>query len=106
MTKRNPKIFMPKKNTNTQEVKIDSYDTFKEYHGQKYRNMKIGKRHKWYYEQGEWKEQKQTPDLWHFEYKVKKSRAGKAPEGSGVPVGTKYNWYIMAHQVVEKLNAK
>jgi hypothetical protein len=36
---------------------------------------------------------------------VKKRRAGKAPEGSGVPVGTEYHWYILAHQSVTKLNA-
>ncbi|MFZ6011583.1 MAG: hypothetical protein ACOYXT_14665 [Bacteroidota bacterium] len=34
-----------------------------------------------------------------------KRRAGKAPEGSGVPVGTEYHWYILGHQVVRKLNA-
>lgn len=34
-----------------------------------------------------------------------KRRAGKAPEGSGVPVGTEYHWYILAHQHVRKLNA-
>jgi len=28
-----------------------------------------------------------------------------APEGSGVPVGTQYHWYILAHQNVTKLNA-
>ena len=30
---------------------------------------------------------------------------GGAPEGSGVPVGTEYHWYILAHQNVKKLNA-
>ena len=34
-----------------------------------------------------------------------KRRAGRAPEGSGVPVGTEYHWYILAHQNVRKLNA-
>ena len=34
-----------------------------------------------------------------------KRRAGRAPEGSGVPVGTEYHWYIVAHQNVKKLNA-
>ena len=67
--------------------------------------MKIGSHHKWYYDQGEWKEKKITPDEWEFTYTVKKRRAGKAPEGSGVPVGTGYHWYIMAHQNVTKLNA-
>ncbi|HYZ65355.1 MAG TPA: hypothetical protein VE574_01380, partial [Nitrososphaeraceae archaeon] len=32
-------------------------------------------------------------------------RSGRAPEGSGVPVGTEYHWYILAHQNVRKLDA-
>jgi hypothetical protein len=67
--------------------------------------MKIGRSHKWYYDQGEWKETKVTPDLWTISYAVTKRRAGRAPEGSGVPVGTEYHWYILAHQNVRKLNA-
>ena len=82
-----------------------SYNKFKEYGGKKYTGMKIGRSHKWYYDQGEWKERKVTPDRWTIDYEVVKRRAGKAPEGSGVPVGTKYHWYILAHQFVEKLDA-
>lgn len=82
-----------------------TYDAFKEFEGRRYTGMKIGRSHKWYYDQGEWKETKLTPDEWRIEYAVKKRRAGKAPEGSGVPVGTSYHWYILAHQNVTKLNA-
>jgi hypothetical protein len=82
-----------------------SYDEFKVYEGQRYTGMKIGRSHKWYYDQGEWKEKKITPDLWQISYAVTKRRAGRAPEGSGVPVGTEYHWYILAHQNVTKLNA-
>ena len=46
-----------------------------------------------------------TPDKWEISYAVTKRRAGKAPEGSGVPVGTEYHWYILAHQKVKKLDA-
>jgi hypothetical protein len=67
--------------------------------------MKIGRSHKWFYDKGEWKETKVTPDLWTISYAVTKRRAGKAPEGSGVPVGTEYHWYILAHQNVRKLDA-
>jgi hypothetical protein len=67
--------------------------------------MKVGRGHKWYYDRGEWKETKVTPDLWQIHYAVTKRRAGHAPEGSGVPVGTEYHWYIIAHQNVKKLNA-
>jgi hypothetical protein len=82
-----------------------SYNDFKEYEGRKYTGMKIGRSHKWYYDKGEWKETKITPDLWQLSYAVNKRRAGRAPEGSGVPVGTEYHWYILAHQNVRKLNA-
>jgi hypothetical protein len=82
-----------------------SYDEFKEYEGRKYTGMKIGRSHKWYYDKGEWREKKITPDLWQINYAVTKRRAGRAPEGSGVPVGTEYHWYIVAHQNVKKLNA-
>jgi hypothetical protein len=40
-----------------------------------------------------------------FKYAVMKRRAGKAPEGSGAPVGTAYRWYILANQIVTKLDA-
>jgi hypothetical protein len=51
------------------------------------------------------KQDKITPDKWEFTYSVKKTRAWQAPEGSGVPVGTEYHWYILAHQNVRKLDA-
>ena len=82
-----------------------SYDEFKEHEGQRYTGMKVGRSHKWYYDQGEWKETKITPDLWQIGYAVTKRRAGRAPEGSGVPVGTAYHWYILAHQNVAKQSA-
>lgn len=83
----------------------DNYNAFKEFKGKKYTGMRIGGHHNWNYEQGEWKEKKVTPDLWEFNYNVNKHRKGKAPEGSGVPVGTEYHWYIFAHQNVRKLDA-
>lgn len=83
----------------------ETYNEFKTFEGQAYTGMKVGRSHKWYYDQGEWKEKKITPDLWQFSYAVTKRRAGRAPEGSGVPVGTEYHWYIAAHQNVTKLNA-
>ena len=82
-----------------------SYDEFKLYEGQRYTGMKIGRTHSWNYDPGRWKEKKITPDLWQINYAVTKRRAGRAPEGSGVPVGTEYHWYILAHQNVEKVNA-
>src|SRR4029450_10763642 len=38
-------------------------------------------------------------------YAVTKRRAGRAPEGSGVPVGTEYHWYVLAHQNTTKRSA-
>jgi len=85
--------------------KAVSYNEFKEYEGQRYTGMTIGRSHKWYYDRGEWKETKVTPDLWQIHYEVTKRRAGRAPEGSGVPVGTEYHWYILAHQTAIKQSA-
>ena len=82
-----------------------AYDRFKTFEGRRYTGMRIGRSHKWYYDKGEWKETKVTPDLWRIDYAVTKRRAGRAPEGSGVPVGTEYHWYVLAHQNVKKLNA-
>jgi hypothetical protein len=96
------------KKSRTKEAKSDlavSYNEFKEHEGQRYTGMKIGRSHKWHYDPGEWKETKITPDLWQIGYAVTKRRAGKAPEGSGVPVGTEYHWYVLAHQNVAKQTA-
>jgi len=93
------------KSKTTRTAAGKQYDQFKLFHGQQYTGMKVGRSHKWYYDKGEWKETKITPDLWEISYAVTKRRAGKAPEGSGVPVGTGYHWFILAHQHVTKLNA-
>src|SRR5215212_2664696 len=83
----------------------ETYNTFKEFEGRRYTGMKIGRGHKWHYDPGVWSEKKISPDEWEVNYSVTKRRAGKAPEGSGVPVGTQYHWYVIAHQIVSKLNA-
>jgi hypothetical protein len=82
----------------------ENYNRFKKYGTKQYTGMAVGKSHKWYYDKGEWHETKITPDLWAISYSVTKRRAGKAPRGSGVPVGTGYHWFIIAHQNVNKLN--
>jgi hypothetical protein len=94
--------------THRQQSETDlaaTYNRFKTFEGRRYTGVKIGRGHKWYYDRGERKEKKITPDLWEFTYAPPKRRAGNAPEGSGVPVGTEYHWYIAAHQNVRKLNA-
>jgi hypothetical protein len=82
-----------------------AYDQFKVHEGKRYTGMKIGRGHKWKYDPGDWTEKKVTPDKWEFQYSVVKRRKGRAPEGSGAPVGTAYNWYILAHQIVTKIDA-
>ena len=94
-----------KKKTEVKKDLSKTYNQFKTFEGKQYTGMKIGRSHKWYYDKGEWKEKKVTPEDWQFTYAVTKRRAGHAPEGSGVPVGTEYHWYILAHQHVRKLNA-
>src|ERR687898_3145668 len=93
---------------NENEIRKDisrGYNEYKEFEGKKYTSMRVGGTHQWYYDTGEWKEKKITPDKWELTYSVSKTRAWQAPEGSGVPVGTEYHWYILAHQNVRKLDA-
>jgi hypothetical protein len=88
----------------TENEFTEKYNRYKFYDGKQYTGMPVGKSHKWYYDKGEWHDVKITPDLWEIEYSVTKRRAGRAPEGAGVPVGTGYHWFILAHQIVKKLN--
>jgi hypothetical protein len=103
--KKTPKKAVPKKQPGEAPPYADSYNEFKTFNGQQYTGMKVGRSHKWFYDKGEWKERKITPDRWELTYSVIKRRAGKAPEGTGVPVGTGYHWFILSHQFVHKLNA-
>ena len=83
----------------------EPYNKFKEFGRKQNTGMKVGRSHHWHYDKGDWKETKITPDLWKISYAVTKRRAGRAPEGSGVPVGTEYHWYILSDQMVRKLDA-
>lgn len=97
-----------KKTAQKKEAKKDlskTYNEFKTFEGHQYTGMKIGRSHYWNYDAGKWKETKITPDLWEINFAVTKRRKGHAPEGSGVPAGTEYHWYILAHQHVTKLDA-
>ena len=94
-----------KKSNDKKSTFVNTYNEFKEFGGRKYTGMKVGRSHRWYYDKGEWKEKKTSPDEWNFTYSVDKRRAGHAPEGSGAPVGTEYHWYILADQNVRKMDA-
>jgi hypothetical protein len=85
--------------------KIQAYDRFKQYQGKAYSGMRVGATHRWHYEQGEWRERKLSPEEWEIFYQTVKRRAFRAPEESGAPIGTEYNWLIVSHQRVDKLDA-
>ena len=85
--------------------KAQGYDRLKQHRGKGYSGMPIGRSHKWYYDQGEWRERKLSPDEWEISYQTTKRRAAQAPEESGAPIGTGYNWLIVSHQRVDKLDA-
>jgi len=102
-----PKKPVVKKSAQKKEANKDlskTYNEFKDFEGVHYTGMKVGRSHNWNYDAGTWTETKITPDLWQISYAVTKRRKGHAPKGSGVPVGTEYHWYIVAHQNVRKLN--
>jgi len=82
-----------------------AYDDLKEYEGEVYTGMAVGGEHTWIYPNGLWRERKVAPDRWEFTFASLKERERSAPEGSGVPPGTQYHWYILAHQRVRKIDA-
>ena len=98
------KIIQSKENKIRKDIS-KGYNECKDFEGKKYTGMRVGGIHQWYYDKGEWKEKKIAPDKWEFTYATNKRRAWQAPEGSGVPVGTEYHWYLLAHQNVRKLDA-
>ncbi len=82
-----------------------AYDDLKEFDGDTYTGMAVGGEHTWLYPNGLWKETKVAPDRWDFTFSSIKERERSAPPGSGVPLGTQYHWYILAHQRVRKVDA-
>ena len=49
-----------------------------DFEGKKYTGMRVGGIHQWYYDKGEWKEKKITPDKWKFTFATNKRRAWQA----------------------------
>ncbi|MFW9903396.1 MAG: hypothetical protein ACFFFH_03625 [Candidatus Thorarchaeota archaeon] len=89
----------------TKDGKRRIYNSIKEYNGQKYTGMKIGGKHRWNYKDGDWNETKIAPEKWKFEFICNKYRIHQAPVGTGALNNTKYHWYIIADQKVNKLDA-
>ena len=81
-----------------------AYDDLKEFSGQRYTGMSVGGQHTWIYPNGRWQERKVAPDRWDFTFASMKERERSAPEGSGVPDGTQFHWYLLAHQRVRKVD--
>jgi hypothetical protein len=86
------------------ESRLMAYDDLKEFDGQAYSGMSVGGEHRWLYPNGRWRERKVAPDRWEFTFASAKERERSAPEGSGVPLGTQFHWYILAHQRVRKVD--
>lgn len=79
-----------------------SFNDIKNFNGKAYSGMLVGGSHLWDYPHGVWEEMKIAPDIWQFSFTSIKSRKVAAPENSGVPLNTKYHWFIMADQRVTK----
>jgi len=76
----------------------------KHHNGKPYLGMPVGRSHHWDYPMGVWNETKVAPDRWKFDFTCTKRRHNAAPAGSGVEVGSQYHWYILADQIVKKLD--
>lgn len=82
-----------------------AFDELKEFEGQTYSGMAVGGEHAWIYPNGLWRERKTAPEKWEFTFTSIKERERSAPLGSGVAPGTRYHWYLLAHQWVRKIDA-
>lgn len=89
----------------TRDEKRKYYNVLKEFNGQQYTGMKVGGKHRWNYKNGIWNETKVSPDKWKFEFISNKYRIRQAPLGTGAFNNTKYHWYIIADQKVNKIDA-
>jgi hypothetical protein len=74
---------MNKKKQILEEDAAKTYNEFKVFGGRKYTGMRVGGRHKWYYEKGEWNEKKVTPDRWEFTYAVRNGGRAMRPRARG-----------------------
>lgn len=80
------------------------YDDIKRHDGETYSGMPVGATHDWIYPDGRWRERKLDPDRWAIRFEATKERRDPAPEGSGAMIGSRYDWLVVGHQVVEKLD--
>jgi hypothetical protein len=85
--------------------KRKQYNTLKEFNGQRYTGMRVGGKHSWNYQNGIWNETKVSPDKWEIDFICNKYRTYQAPTGTGALNDTQYHWYIIADQIVNKVDA-
>ncbi len=67
-----------------------AYDDLKEFEGETYAGMAVGREHTWIYPNGLWRERKVAPDEWEFDFTSIKEReqsreARAAVRGRGAP---------------------
>ena len=72
---RTPGVVMAKANrqARARSTNRSSYDAFKDYEGRRYTGMKIGRGHKWRYDEGDWIEKK---------LRLKNGRSGSRPSSA------------------------
>lgn len=87
------------------DEKRKHYNALKNFNGHQYSGMKVGGKHNWNYKDGSWNETKITPEKWQFQFISNKHRVPQAPVGTGALNNTKYHWYIIADQKVNKIDA-
>lgn len=81
------------------------FNDIKHFGNRIYSGMRVGDSHLWDYTNAVWQETKIDPNLWQFSFTSVKRRHVAAPERSGVPLDTKYHWFILADQRVQKTTA-
>ena len=66
-------------NEEQKKEKIDEFNTLKTFKGKFYSGMRVGREHKWKYNNGIWSEKKLSPDKWKIAFSCVKERFLPAP---------------------------
>ena len=68
-----------------------TYNKLKQFDGKKYTGMKVGGSHRWYYDKGEWKEKKVSPDKW---------RLVMRPQSGGLDMPQKVLVFLLVQSII------
>ena len=93
------------KDSNTKDENKGEFDVLKSFQGKLYSGMRVGREHKWKYDNGIWQEKKLSPDKWKISFSCLKERFHQAPENSGCEIGSSYHWLIISDQIATKTSA-